>query len=122
MLQRVCIAKFSWGSLLSTKYRDLRTKFLYEFNSLESVTIKFPILCNCGNREIEIHGFDDSSGQVYSTAVYVRVVCSHGLEINLWTGKCRVRPMKDLGIARLKVLACVLLSKLVVSVVNAVGL
>ena len=54
--------------------------------------------------------------------VYVRVVCSHGIEVNLWAGKCRVAPMKDLSIPLLELLACVLLSKSVVSVINAVRL
>ena len=71
---------------------------------------------------IEIHGFCDSSAQAYCEVVYVRVVCNHGVELNLWAGKCRVAPMKDLSIPRLELLACVLLSKLVVSVINAVRL
>ena len=32
MFQRVCIAKFSWNSLLSTEYRQSWDKFLYELN------------------------------------------------------------------------------------------
>ena len=55
MFQRVCIAKFPWGSLL-TEYHELWAKFLYELNSLESVSIKRYTLCNCGNREVEIDG------------------------------------------------------------------
>ena len=122
MFQRVYIAKFSWDSLLSIKYRELRAKFLYEFNCLERVSIKFHILCNCRNRKTEIHGFGDSSVQTYCAVVYVWVVCSRGVEIDLWTSKCRVTPMKDLSVPRLGLLVSVLLSKLVVSVVNAVGL
>ena len=122
IFQKVCVAKFSWDSLLSTECRELWDKFLYELNSLESVSIKRHILCNCGNRVMEIHGFCDSSTQLYCAVVYVRAACSHGVEVNLWAGKCRVAPMKDLSIPRLKLLACILLSKLVVSVINAVRL
>ena len=57
IFQRLCVAEFSWDSLLSTEYRELWNKFLYERNSLESVSIKRHILCNCWNRVIEIHGF-----------------------------------------------------------------
>ena len=44
MFQRVCVAKFSWDSLLSTECRELRDKFLYELNSQDSVSIKRHIL------------------------------------------------------------------------------
>ena len=70
----------------------------------------------------EIHGLCDSSAQAYCAVVYVRVACSQAVKVNLWAGKCRVAPMKDLSIPRLELLACVLLSKLVVSVVHAVRL
>ena len=91
------------------------------FNSLESVSIKRHILCNCGNRVIKIHGFCDSA-QAYCAVVYLKILCSHGVKVNLWAGKCRVAPMKDLSIPRLELLACVLLLKLLVSVVNTVRL
>ena len=66
------------------------------YNSLESVSIKRHILCKCRNRGIEIHGFCDSSAKAYCTVVYVRVVCSHGVKVSLWAGKCGVAPMKEL--------------------------
>ena len=69
---------------------------------------------------IDIHGFCDSSAQAYCAVVSVRVVCSHGVEVNLWARKCRVASMKNLSIPRLELLAWVLLSKLVASVINAV--
>ena len=93
-----------------------------EFNSLESVSIKRHILRNCGNMVKESHVFCDSSAQAYCAVVYVRVVCSHGAKANLWRGKCRVAPMKDLSIPRLEFLPSVSLSELVVSGVNAVRL
>ena len=71
---------------------------------------------------IEFQGFCDSFAQAYYAVVYVRAVCSHGVKANFWAGKCRFAPMKDLSIPRLELLACVLLSKQVVSVVNAVRL
>ena len=123
MFQRLSIAKCSLDSLISTEYCALWAKFLYELNFLERVSIKRHILCNCGNREIEIHGFYDIyPAQAYCAVVYVRVVCSHGVEGNLWTGKCRVTPMKGLSIPRLELIVWILLSKLVVSVVNGVRL
>ena len=78
---------------------------MYELNSPESVIIKGLILCNCGNKEVEIPEFDYSSAQAYCAVVYLRVACSHGVEVNLWTGKCRVGPIKDISIPRFELLA-----------------
>ena len=46
--------------------------------------------------------------------------CSHGVSVNIWVGKSRLAPLKKLSIPLLKVLACLLLSELVISVVDAV--
>ena len=99
--------------------RELWDKFLYGLNSQESVSVERHILFNCGSRVIEVHRFYDSSAETYCAVVYIRVVCSQGVEVNLRAGKCRVAPVKDFSIPRLELLACVLLSKLVVSVINA---
>ena len=50
----------------------------------------------------------------------VRSVCRHGLNVSLWTGKCCVAPVKLIMVPRLELLACALLSKLIVSVKKAV--
>ena len=46
--------------------------------------------------------------------------CSHDVSVNFWVGKSRLVPTKKLRIPRLELLACLLLSELVISVVNAV--
>ena len=46
--------------------------------------------------------------------------CSHSVSVNLWVGKNRSVPMRKLSIPKLKFLACLLLSELVISVVDAV--
>ena len=53
--------------------------------------------------------------------MYVRSVCRHGVKVSLRTGKCCVVPVKLTMVPRLELLACVLLSKLTVSVKKAVA-
>ena len=50
----------------------------------------------------------------------VRVVTSMGMVVNLLSAKSKIAPLKAVTIPRLELLACLLLSKLVVSVRKAV--
>ena len=68
---------------------------------------------------LELHGFCDSSNVAYAAA-YVRVATSVGMVANLLSAKSKVAPLKAVTIPRLELLACLLLSKLVVSVRKAV--
>ena len=52
--------------------------------------------------------------------VFGKVSCSHGVSVNFRVGKSRLIPMRKLNIPRLELLACLLLSELVNSVVDAV--
>ena len=67
-----------------------------------------------------MHGFSDSSGKAYGACVFVRISCEHGGSVRLWTNKCRLAPVKGLSILRLELIACLLLSRLMVSVKLAV--
>ena len=64
--------------------------------------------------------FCDSSGSAYCAVVYVKTVYSHGVTTKFWAGKCRVVRMKKLSIPRLELMACLLLAKLMSSVVEGV--
>ena len=69
---------------------------------------------------LELHGFRDSSDVAYAAAVYMRVVTSMGVIVILLKAKSKVAPLKAVTLPRLGLLACLLLSKLVVSVRKAV--
>ena len=73
------------------------------------------VLC-CEVRDVELHGFSNSSEKAYRACVFVRVSCEHGGSIRLWTSKCRLAPVKELSILLFELMACLLLSRLMVSV------
>ena len=73
------------------------------------------VLC-CEVRDVESHGFSNSSEKAYGACVFVRVSCEHGGSIRLWTSKCRLAPVKELSILLFELMACLLLSRLMVSV------
>ena len=92
---------------------------LNELNVLNKVSVNRHVLC-CDCRIVNIHDFCDGAGKAYCAIVFARVSCSHGVSVNFWVGKRRLAPMKKLSISWVELLACLLLSELVISVVDAV--
>ena len=68
---------------------------------------------------LELHGFCDNPNVAYAAAVYVRVVTSVGVVGNLLNAESKVAPLKAVTLPRLELLACLLLSTLVVLVRKA---
>ena len=119
IFQELCYNKIEWDTEISNDYKLKWTKYLNELKSLDKIVVNRHVLC-CDNKVVDIHGFCDASEKAYCAVVYTSVVCEHGTSIKLWAGKSRIAPLKGLSIPRLELLACLLLSKLVNSVVNAV--
>lgn len=118
LFKEICLKKFSWDSVIQDS--DLVTmwqSFLRDLTCLDHLVVKRRVLC-C-NRKVQIHGFCDSAGKAYSACVYLRSVCIHGVRVRLLTSKNHLVPSTPLSIPRLELLSCVLLSKLIVSVRQA---
>ena len=94
-------------------------EILKDLLALRAVSVKRQVLC-CTQRNVELYDFCDSSGQAYCAVVFVRVMCSHGVSVTFWAGKCRLAPMKNFSIARLDLFSCLLLSELITMFVKAV--
>ena len=119
LFKNICSQKFNWDDEVSPLLKRQWTNYLNELNSLGKVSVNRHILCyHC--RDVELHGFCDSSGSAYCAVVYVKTVCCHGVTVNIWAGKSRVVPMKKMSIPRLELQVCLLLARLMVSVVDAV--
>ena len=95
------------------------TKFLHDLGQFRLVNAPKHVLY-CEGRDVKFHGFSDISGKAYGACVFVRVICEHGGSLSLWTSECRLVPVKELLILGLKLMACLLLSKLMVPVKLAV--
>ena len=68
---------------------------------------------------ILLHGFCDSFSQVYCGMVYIRVETTLGIRVSFLCAKTNVAPVKKLSIPHLKLLGCVLLSKVLKDVLVA---
>ncbi|KAG5861347.1 hypothetical protein JTB14_038051 [Gonioctena quinquepunctata] len=55
-----------------------------------------------------MHIFSDASEDVYATAIYLRFVYSHGIQVKLVVSRARVDPLKVLTIPKLELSAALL--------------
>ena len=104
---------------LEPMHVDVWNKIVRGLKLLKGVSVSRHVLCKCGNREIEWHGFSGSSWEAYCACIYVLKRCSHGTTVTFLTSKCHLVPLKSITIPCLEPLACVLLSKLLLSVLEA---
>ena len=98
LFKKLCVIKYDWDSILSAEYIRNWYKFINELNSLRSISVDRSVLCNCKVKQVELHGFCDSSIDPYCACVYVRVVCQY----SLLASKCRLAPSKLNTIPRLE--------------------
>ena len=71
---------------------------------------------------VELHGFSDASFQNYGACISVRSVSQSGkISVSLVAAKSRLVPMKPPTISRLELLENLLLSRLMISVENALS-
>ena len=92
---------------------------MYNLGQFRLINAPRHVLC-CEVGDVELHGFSNSSGKADGACVFVRVSCEHLGSVRFWTSKCRLTPVKELSIPRLELMACLLLSRLMVSVKLAV--
>ena len=69
--------------------------------------------------EIELHGFCDSSQTSYAAAVYAKYESEGTTKVSLVMSKTRVAPISKLSIPRLELMSCLILSRLMESVKEA---
>ena len=120
IFQELCRSKLEWDEVINDRNNMKKwTKFLYDLGQFRLINAPRHVLC-CEGRDVKLHGFSDSSGKAYGACVLVWVICEHGGSVRLWTSKCRLASLKELSIPRLELMACLLLSRLMVSVKLAV--
>ena len=86
----------------------LRKQYIKGLKHVSSVSVNRQMLC-CERIFVQLNDFCDSSEKAYCAIVYVRVLCSHGVKVTLWSAKGH-------SIPRLELMACVLLGRLMIDV------
>ena len=124
IFKSLCTKKLSWDSPIPLHYAVKWKKLLHNLKSLNTISAKRCLFTDSLDERntIELHGFCDSSKEAYSSVIYVREVSqSNEVHTRLYSAKCRLVPSKCLSIPRLELLACLLLSEQMKTVVDAIS-
>ena len=70
---------------------------------------------------IELHGYCDASKTAYSAVIYARTIYKDKMTVKFVSAKSKVMSNKGLSIPSTELFSCLLLSKLVSAVVNAMS-
>ena len=109
----------NWDDLIPPKLASVWNKFLEDLKSLREVRQQqfvFHLNFHSDSR-VELHGFCDSSKQVYCAVAYLRLIYKNSVKGSLLAAKTKVAPLKTLTIPRLELLGYLLLSKWIYEVV-----
>ncbi|GFS54451.1 integrase catalytic domain-containing protein [Trichonephila inaurata madagascariensis] len=118
-MQQLWLLKLEWHEKLPVPVAAEWASFVQYLPVLEK--LKIPRFALSENLEsIILYGFSDASEKGFGAVTYVSVIKNNGdRHSQLLCSKSRVAPLKTVTIPRLELSACLLLSKLVRKVINA---
>ncbi|XP_044748988.1 uncharacterized protein LOC123311742 [Coccinella septempunctata] len=118
LLQKLWQSHVSWDEELPEHIQRVWQQFKVELPGLGN--IKIPRYFGFDRTsEVQIHGFCDASEIGYASVVYLRFWNSNSFKTTLVCAKCRVSPLKTQSIARLELLAALLLANLIAFVIES---
>lgn len=118
LMQLLWVSGVSWDGDVPENIRFEWEAFKAQLPLLSSVTIPRRIIEEFD--VLQLHGFCDASERGFCAVVYCRTVNVNGdIAVHLTCAKSKVAPLRKLSIPRLELLAAVLLSDLLASVVEA---
>ena len=124
LFQLLCKDKLDWDDVIPKELEEIWGKIIGDLKLLKEVRCgRFVRISNfhAGIR-VELHGFSDSSKEVYSAVVYLRLIYAGAVKVSFLASKTKVAPLKALTIPKLELLGCLLLSKLVSQIVTSIGI
>ena len=121
VFQLLCKNQRSWDENISSDIESIWNDFLADLKQIEILRVKRFVFVQPKEiiLSISLHGFCDSSSQVYCSMVYIRAERTLGIRASFLCAKTKVAPLKKLSIPRLELLGCVLLSKVLKDVLVA---
>ena len=132
LFQSICVSGLGWDDKINEEMTLKWFRVLQEFRDMKEVIIPRCYCLNIPNNPIvrsELHGFSDASELCYAACIYFKFIKSNGdIQISLATSKSRLVPRQKkkrpnenkYTVLRLELLGNFLLSKLIVSIMEAV--
>ena len=123
IFQLLCKDKSDWDDNISGEVVSIWKQFLLDVEYYDKLSVKrFSFVeINENVQSVSLQGFCDSSLHCYCGVLYLRVVTSVDVKVCFLAAKTKVAPLKELSIAWLELLGCVLLSSLVEQVKVAIS-
>lgn len=119
LIQKLWQLNYSWDEQLPPDLLDSWNSFAKQLSSLNDICIPRCLLIP-ETTDIELHGFCDASNAAYGCCLYIVSTDTAGQRYaRLLCAKSRVAPLKTHTLPRLELLGAVLLSRLSLSVMNA---
>ncbi|XP_051153762.1 uncharacterized protein LOC127277018, partial [Leptopilina boulardi] len=109
----------SWDDPIPTKLLVEFEQFQGQLGELSNWEIERAVRSQPSD-ETQIHGFADASQKAYGACVYIRCSNEGKHRTILLCAKSKVAPLKTVTLPRLELCAAVLLSKLIITVKNAI--
>ena len=121
IFQLLCKDKNAWDSEASDEILCVWNNFLADIERFGVLRVERFAFVELNNsfESVSLHGFCDSSLTCYAGVLYLQIRTSFGIRVHFLTSKTKVAPLKQVSIARLELLGCVLLSELVNQVLSA---
>ena len=113
IFQLLCKNQYLWDENLSSEIEKIWKNFMADLEKIQILRVKRFAFVQPKEivLSISLHGFCDSSSQVYCGVVYLRVETTLGIRLHFLCAKTKVAPLKKLSVPRLELLSCVLLSR-----------
>lgn len=122
LLQKLWLLKISWDEPVPNELSRIWINFTKQLS--DAISLKIPRQVTSNNpKNIQLHGFSDSSINAYGACIYIRCEDLNGkIATQLLCAKSRVAPLKVISLPRLELCGALLLTKLLKGVRTALDL
>ena len=115
--------KLCWDDEVDDELAKKWKKSLRNCADLGPFIVERNYLCGrnlCDVTDMQLHGFSDASGKAYACVIYLRILFNNGGVFTTFVAsKSRVAPIKKITIPRLELMAYVILSCLMNTVIRS---